>query len=98
MLIEALMAGCPVVAMRVGGVAEVVEDHATGFLVDADDVTAMAERVVELLRDADLRERMGSESRRRSDDFSAQGAARVYAARFEALLGGTGPNRGAAPG
>ncbi|MDQ1448929.1 MAG: hypothetical protein QOC79_1900, partial [Actinomycetota bacterium] len=38
------------------------------------------------------------EGRRRSDDFSAQAAARVYAARFEALLGGTGPNRGAAPG
>jgi glycosyltransferase involved in cell wall biosynthesis len=96
-LIEALMAGCPVVAMRVGGVAEVVEDHSTGFLVDADDVTAMAERVVDLLRDDDLRERMGAEGRRRSGDFSAQGAAREYAARFEALLGRAGPNRGAAP-
>ena len=48
-LIEALMAGCPVVAMRVGGVATVVEDGVTGILVDAGDVTAMSERVVELL-------------------------------------------------
>ena len=39
-LIEALMAGCPVVAVRVGGVATVVEDGVTGILVDAGDVTA----------------------------------------------------------
>jgi len=96
-LIEALMAGCPVVAMRVGGVAEVVEDRSTGFLVDAGDVTEMAERVVDLLRDAELRNRLGAEARRRSHDFSAQGAARVYSARFEELLAGAGPNRGAPP-
>ncbi len=96
-LIEALMAGCPVVAMRVGGVDAVVEDRGTGMLVDAGDVTAMAQRVVELLRDAALRERLGAAGRRRSDEFSARRAARVYAARFEEMLGGTEPHAGAAP-
>jgi glycosyltransferase involved in cell wall biosynthesis len=96
-LIEALMAGCPVVAMRVGGVAAVVEDRATGILVGAGDVTAMTERVVELLRDAALRERLGAAARRRSDDFSAQRAAREYAARFEELLGRAEPDADVAP-
>jgi len=96
-LIEALMAGCPVVAMRVGGVATVVEDGVTGILVDAGDVTAMSERVVELLRDTPLRDRLGSAGRRRSDDFSAPRAAREYAARFEGLLGETEPNADAPP-
>jgi glycosyltransferase involved in cell wall biosynthesis len=96
-LIEALMAGCPVVAMRVGGVDAVVEDRATGILVDAGDITAMADRVVELLRDAALRERLGAAGRRRSDDFSAHRAARVYAARFEEMLGGTEPHADAPP-
>ena len=86
-LIEALMAGCPVVAMRVGGVATVVDDGATGVLVEPGDVAAMADGVVKLLRDSPLRERFGEAGRRRSDDFSARTAARVYAARFEELIG-----------
>nr|MDP9335797.1 glycosyltransferase family 1 protein [Actinomycetota bacterium] len=61
------------------------------------DVTAMAGWVVELLRDAALRERLGAAGRRRSDDFSAHRAARVYAARFEEMLGGTEPHADAAP-
>ena len=97
-LIEALMAGCPVVAMRVGGVATVVEDGVTGILVDAGDTSAMTERVVRLLRDAPLRERLGSTARLRSDDFSAPRAAREYASRFEELLRGTAPDAEAAPG
>ena len=96
-LIEALMAGCPVVAMRVGGVATVVEDGVTGMLVDPGDVAAMAERVTELLRDAPLREQLGAAGRRRSDDFSARRAAHVYAASFEGLLGGTEPRSTVAP-
>ena len=86
-LIEALMAGCPVVAMRVGGVATVVDDGATGVLVEPGDVVAMAEEVVKLLRDASLRGRFGEAARRRSVDFSARTAAQVYAARFEELIG-----------
>ena len=85
-LIEALMAGCPVVAMRVGGIATVVDDGVTGALVPAGDVAAMADRVVDVLRDASLRDRMSAAGRLRSDEFSAARAARIYAERFADLL------------
>lgn len=61
---EAMMHGKPVLATRVGGIPELVEDGRTGFLVERGDAAAMADRLLALLRDPDLRERMGREGRR----------------------------------
>ena len=44
MAIEALMSGCPLVAFRVGGVDQVVEDGVTGVLIEGDDPSDMAAR------------------------------------------------------
>jgi L-malate glycosyltransferase len=56
--LEAMACGVAVVASRVGGVPEVIEDGVTGFLCPPDDVGAMAERGLELLQDAARRTRM----------------------------------------
>ncbi len=61
--IEALAAGCPVVATRVGGVPDVVRDGFDGFLVEPGDVDAMAERLARLAADPKLRRRMGEAGR-----------------------------------
>jgi glycosyltransferase involved in cell wall biosynthesis len=54
----------PVVGTRVGGIPEIIEHGNTGFLVERRDTAAMAARILELLRDPDLRRRMGEAGRR----------------------------------
>ena len=68
-LIEAMAAGKPVVATRVGGTVEIVEDGKTGLLVEADDAAAMADAICRLLADGDLRRTMGQAGRRRALDL-----------------------------
>jgi glycosyltransferase involved in cell wall biosynthesis len=62
-LIEALAAERPVVATRVGGVEDVVEDGVTGYLVRPGDTHAAAERLALLAADPELRRRMGETGR-----------------------------------
>jgi glycosyltransferase involved in cell wall biosynthesis len=57
-VIEALAAGCPVVATPVGGVPEVILDRQTGLLVPLDQPDALAASVQALRRDAALRRRL----------------------------------------
>jgi glycosyltransferase involved in cell wall biosynthesis/peptidoglycan/xylan/chitin deacetylase (PgdA/CDA1 family) len=64
-LLEAMRSGLPCIATSVGGNPEVVVDHWTGYLVAPDDPNALAERILKLLRDPQLRERMGRASRQR---------------------------------
>jgi len=57
--LEAMACEVPVVATRVGGLPEAVEDGITGFLCPLDAVDAMAARACDLLMDEALRTRMG---------------------------------------
>ncbi|MEV4106462.1 glycosyltransferase [Nonomuraea sp. NPDC049695] len=61
-LIEAQMAGTPVVSTRVGSVAEVVQDGHTGLLSSADPAE-LAERAVRILSDPPLARRLGEAAR-----------------------------------
>jgi glycosyltransferase involved in cell wall biosynthesis len=64
-LLESMRAGLPCVATAVGGNPEVVVEGRTGFLVPSDDPAALADRILRLLRDRELRVRMGEASRQR---------------------------------
>jgi glycosyltransferase involved in cell wall biosynthesis len=57
-VVEALAVGTPVIATRVGGVAEVVHDGENGLLVEAGDATALADAVRRYFADERLREQL----------------------------------------
>jgi glycosyltransferase involved in cell wall biosynthesis len=59
-LLEAQMLGVPVVATRVGGVADAVDDGRTGILCAPDDASGLRDAVLQLLRDDMLRARLGA--------------------------------------
>jgi N-acetyl-alpha-D-glucosaminyl L-malate synthase BshA len=56
--LEAMACGVPVVASRVGGLPEIVDEGVTGFTCVPDDLDGMAERGVRLLTDPDLHARI----------------------------------------
>jgi glycosyltransferase involved in cell wall biosynthesis len=64
-IMEAMLEGLPVVATRVNGVCEAVEEEQSGILVEPESPEALAEGLVRMLRDAPLRRRMGERSRQR---------------------------------
>jgi glycosyltransferase involved in cell wall biosynthesis len=64
--VEAMATGLPVVATRVGGIPEAVIDGKTGLLVESGDAAALAEAIVCLLSNEDLRRSMGEAARRRA--------------------------------
>lgn len=71
-VLEYMAAGKPVVATDVGGVGEAVLEGVTGFLVMGGDSSAIARRVLHLLRNPELARRMGERGRARIDaEFSA---------------------------
>jgi glycosyltransferase involved in cell wall biosynthesis len=61
--VEAMAAGVPVVATHSGAIPEIVRDQQTGFLVSKNDPRALAERILKLLRDDNLRKKMGRAAR-----------------------------------
>ena len=63
-LIEAMAAGCPVVATSVGGVADLVDDRATGLLVPSGDAGALAGAILELLCDDHLAQSLAASAQR----------------------------------
>lgn len=62
-LIEAMAAGKAVVATKVGGVPDVVEDGVTGLLVPSKDPQGLADAIRGLLQDTDLRKCLGQKAR-----------------------------------
>ncbi len=65
-LLEAMSMGKPIVATTVGGIPEVVEDRVTGFLVPPKNSSALAQRIIDLLEDPQIREKLGLAGRARA--------------------------------
>jgi D-inositol-3-phosphate glycosyltransferase len=60
--LEAMACGTPVIASQVGGLAFLVRDGETGFVVPGNDIQSLANRLMELIKDKELRNKLGNKS------------------------------------
>ncbi|MBR1821167.1 MAG: glycosyltransferase family 4 protein [Clostridia bacterium] len=87
-VLEAMATGKPVVGYRHGGVCEMVEDGVNGLLANVREPEDLADKIMRLLDDAALRERMGRASRRRLlDRFSIESYIDNYSREYTRLTG-----------
>jgi glycosyltransferase involved in cell wall biosynthesis len=86
-LLEAMAAGCPVVATRVGGIPDCVRDGYDGLLVPARDSQALAAALGRLLGDRELAARMGTAARAHVARAHAPAKAIQCVGRIYAALG-----------
>jgi len=85
--LEAMACEVPVVASRVGGLPEVVDEGVNGFLHAPADVEGMASSLVRIVTDEALRDRLGAEGRRAAiERFSASRIVPMYEAAYEAIV------------
>ncbi|EFM11571.1 glycosyl transferase group 1 [Paenibacillus curdlanolyticus YK9] len=88
--VEAMASGVPVVAARIGGIGEVVQDGETGFLADPARLQQeLLAKLDQLLADDQLRQRMGRRSREKAETyFTWQASADRYARATGLMIGG----------
>ncbi len=87
-VLEAMSAGLPVVTTAVGGIPEVVSDGETGLVVPTRRPEELAERMLRLARDVDLRRRLGRAARERVGEFTMERMVRSYEELYDGLLSG----------
>ncbi|MBT6030071.1 MAG: glycosyltransferase family 4 protein [Crocinitomicaceae bacterium] len=58
-VMESMAAGCPLIATRVGGIPEMIDDKKNGYLVDYGDHNMLANCILQLAGDTDLRKQLG---------------------------------------
>lgn len=81
--LEAMACGTPVIGSRVGGIKTSVADGKTGFLVPPKNAETLANRLLRLLSDENLRTRMGRAARRRIEEhYTWERIAALAAAAF----------------
>ena len=88
-LLEAMASGLACVASRIGGNSELLEHKVTGLLTPAGDVAALAEAMLALLEDVNLRSRLGSAARAAAvERYGMDRVVQRYEDLYASLIGG----------
>jgi glycosyltransferase involved in cell wall biosynthesis len=90
-VLEAMATGLPVVATAIGGLSEQIENGVTGLLVGPRDVEALVQALTTVLRDPELRARMGAAARIRVEQrYSLVSMVDAYEDLYDQILGAPG--------
>lgn len=69
-LLEAMVYGLPIVATRVGGIPEIIENGVNGFLVNPGDPQKMADKILQLLTDEKLAAKMSNNNQQKVTQYN----------------------------
>lgn len=87
-MIEAMACGLPVVAFEFKcGPKDIINDHHNGIRVEEGNISALADAMMELMQDAELRRRMSLEARKVTETYSEERVMRQWVTLFESLKG-----------
>lgn len=86
-VLEAMAGGVPVVATNVEGTSELITDGETGLLVEPRNPSQLAEAILRVLRDEELRCRLAHSARQRVRDYSPEKIARAYKELYKRIGG-----------
>jgi len=85
--LEAMACNVPIVASKIGCIPDVVKDGENGLLVPPRDSEALADAIIYLLKNKDIRERMGENGRKRVENYSWERIAEMTEKVYEEVLG-----------
>ena len=85
-ILESLASGIPVVASNVGGNPEVIEEGKEGFLIPYGDREMLKARILTLLKDEELRQKMRERARRKAEEFSLERMVRETERLYSSLV------------
>lgn len=85
--LEAMACGTPVVASHVGGLAFLVQDGVTGFTVPVDEPRALADCLKELIKNPDLRQKMGERAAEFAQEYGWDTIAAQIVEVYEEVVG-----------
>ena len=93
-LLEAMAAGAPVLASNIPGYASVIADTGTGMLFEPSDEVSLANAIVHLMQQPELRARMAARGREHVQRFSWDRVASEILSYYEQLMDERAPLRG----
>jgi glycosyltransferase involved in cell wall biosynthesis len=97
-LLEAMAAGKPVIATRVGAIPRLIMNGTTGLLIEPGDVNGLTKAILRVLEDRDFARRLGEKGRERvAQHFSAEQMAKNYIGTYEQVLASRGGRTGKVP-
>ncbi len=85
-ILDAMHLGLPVVASRVGGIPEIVQDECNGLLIPPGNAQALAQALLRLRDQAELRHRLAQAARQTAQRFAPEAMTQAYLAQYRACL------------